>query len=90
MLTNYKAQADALLNSPRVQREMGVHSKRIQIAESVRRKQGKAPLNLETKAALATCLENTRQICEATQSSHIPSKTFFMDMVASVIPYVIN
>lgn len=89
MLSNYSFKANEMLNSSKVQKDVNIHSKRIQIAEGLRRKQGKPSLNLETKAALATCLENTRQICEATQSSHIPSKTFFMDMVASVIPNVI-
>ena len=89
MLSNYSFKANEMLNSSKVQKDVSIHSKRIQIAEGLRRKQGKPSLNLETKAALATCLENTRQICEATQSSHIPSKTFFMDMVASVIPNVI-
>lgn len=89
MTSNYNFKANEMLNSSKVQKDVNIHSKRIQIAEGLRRKQGKPSLNLETKAALATCLENTRQICEATQSSHIPSKTFFMDMVASVIPNVI-
>lgn len=89
MLSNYSFKANEMLNSSKVQKDVNIHSKRIQIAEGLRRKQGKPSLNLETKAALATCLENTRQICEATQFSHIPSKTFFMDMVASVIPNVI-
>lgn len=81
--------SEKFLSTPQVKRAASLHGKRIQIAESIRTKAGKAPLTLETKAALATCLENTRQICEATQSSHIPSKTFFMDMVASVIPNTI-
>lgn len=81
--------SEKFLSTPQVKRAASLHGKRIQIAESIRTKAGKAPLSLETKAALATCLENTRQICEATQSSHIPSKTFFMDMVASVIPNTI-
>lgn len=86
---NTKMLSEKFLNTPQTQRNVALHSKRIQIAENIRAKANKAPLTLETKAALATCLENTRQICEATQSSHIPSKTFFMDMVASVIPNII-
>lgn len=86
---NTRMQAEAMLRSAKVQNNVALHSKRIAIAESVRTKQGREPLSLETKAALATCLENTRQLCEATQSSHIPSKTFFMDMVASVVPNII-
>ena len=86
---NTRLQAEAMLRTAKVQNNVAMHSKRIQIAESVRSKQGRDALNLETKAALATCLENTRQICESTQSSHIPSKTFFLDMVASVVPNII-
>lgn len=86
---NTKVISERFLNSTQVQHNIALHNNRIKIAESVRTKQGRAPLTLESRAALATCLENTRQICEATQSSHIPSKTFFMDMVASVIPNII-
>ena len=86
---NTRMQAEAMLRSAKVQNNVALHSKRIAIAESVRAKQGREALSLETKAALATCLENTRQLCEATQSSNIPSKTFFLDMVASVVPNII-
>ena len=86
---NTKMLSEKFLNTPQTQRNIALHTKRIQIAENIRAKANKSALSLETKAALATCLENTRQICEATNSSNIPSKTFFMDMVASVIPNII-
>ena len=89
MAVNTKLMSERLLNNAKVQQNTAMHSKRIQIAENIRKKQGRDGLGLEVRSALATCLENTRQICEATQSSHIPSKTFFMDMVASVVPNII-
>ena len=64
------------------------HSKRILAAENVQRKLGKT-MDLEKKVALATVLENTQKICEATNSSNIPSKTFFMDMITGIVPNLI-
>ena len=53
-------------------------------------------MGFEKKVALATMLENTRKIMEATNygagatnSSGIPSKTFFMDMITGVVPNLI-
>lgn len=88
-MANVNVMSEKLINTSGARLNMQRHSNRIAIAENINKKLGKGSLTLEKKAALATCLENTRQICEATQSSAIPSKTFFLDMVASVIPNTI-
>ena len=80
--------AEAILNSSTNRQNMARHAKRIAVAESVQKKFGKT-MDLEKKVALATVLENTRKICEATNSSNIPSKTFFMDMITGVVPNLI-
>lgn len=84
--------AEAILNTPQNQINLKKFDSRIKVAESVQRKQGKA-LSFEKKVALATMLENTRKIMEstggATNSSGIPSKTFFLDMVTGVVPNLI-
>ena len=80
--------ADAILNSNKNKTNIAKHAKRIQVAESVQKKFGKT-MDLEKKVALATVLENTQKIMEATNSSNIPSKTFFMDMITGVIPNLI-
>ena len=81
--------AEALLRSkPGTVNSMSKFSKRINVAENVQRKLGKT-MSFEKKAALATMLENTQKILEATNSSNIPSKTFFMDMITGVIPNLI-
>ena len=80
--------AEAILNSSTNKQNMAKHAKRIAVAESVQKKFGKT-MNLEKKVALATVLENTRKIMEATNSSNIPSKTFFMDMITGVVPNLI-
>ena len=86
---NTQVISERFLKNDKNQTNMQKYASRIKIAEGIRKEAHREPLNLEVKTALSTCLENTRQICEATQSSHIPSKTFFMDMVASVIPNTI-
>jgi len=64
-------------------------SRNIRIAESVQKKKG-STLTLEKKMALAQVLSNTQQrLAEATNSSNIPSKTFFMDMLTAVVPNLI-
>lgn len=88
-MANINVMSEKLINTSGAKLNMQRHSNRIAIAENINKKLGKGSLTLEKKAALATCLENTRQICEATQSSMLPSKTFFLDMVASVIPNTI-
>ena len=81
--------ADALLRSnPANQHNINKFAKRIAVAENVQKKLGKT-MSFEKKAALATMLENTQKILEATNSSNIPSKTFFMDMITGVIPNLI-
>lgn len=80
--------AEAILNSSINKQNLARHAKRIAVAESVQKKFGKT-MDLEKKVALATCLENTRKIMEATNSANIPSKTFFMDMITGVVPNLI-
>lgn len=86
MGTNTQILSERVLNTTGTQANIQRHANRIRIAENVSRKAGRGSLTLEKKAALATCLENTRKICESTNASLLPSKTFFLDMVASVIP----
>ena len=86
MGANTQVLSERVLNTYGTQANIQKHANRIRIAENVSRKAGRGSLTLEKKAALATCLENTRKICEATNASMLPSKTFFLDMVASVIP----
>jgi hypothetical protein len=88
-MANINVMSEKLINTSGAKLNMQRHGNRIAIAENINKKLGKGALTLEKRAALATCLENTRQICEATQSSMLPSKTFFLDMVASVIPNTI-
>ena len=87
--------AEALLNTPQNQLNLRKYDKRIKIAENVQKKLGRT-MGFEKKVALATMLENTRKIMEATSygagatnSSNIPSKTFFMDMITGVVPNLI-
>lgn len=79
---------EKILATPENRRNLVQHSARIKIAENVQKKMGKT-LGLEKKTALATVLENTRKIVEATNSTNIPSKTFFMDMLTAVVPNLI-
>lgn len=51
---------ESLYSSPTAKRALKLHEKRIAIAESVRKNNGKAPLTYEQKLATAVCLENTR------------------------------
>lgn len=80
--------AEAILNTPQNQLNLKKYESRIRVAENVQKKQGKT-MGFEKKVALATMLENTRKILEATNSSNIPSKTFFMDMITGVVPNLI-
>lgn len=79
---------EKILATPENKMNLQRHAKRIAVAESVQKKLGKT-MGLEKRTALATVLENTRKICEATNSSNIPSKTFFMDMLTAVVPNLI-
>ena len=86
------AKSDALvervLSTPTTQRNLKLFERYIKAADTVQKSQGKT-LTLEKKVALATTLANTKQICEATNSANIPSKTYFMDMLTAVVPNLI-
>ena len=89
MNVNTNMLTERVLNTPQNKLNIQRHLGRINLAEKVQNKIGKT-LTLEKKTALATCLENTRQILEsATNVSNIPSKTFFLDMITSVVPNLI-
>lgn len=76
-------------NTTKAKKNLEKFSRNIRIAESVQKKQGKT-LTLEKKVALAQILANTQQrLTEATNSSNIPSKTYFMDMLTAVVPNLI-
>lgn len=79
---------EKVLATPTTQRNIKLAERYIKAAERVQRAQGKT-LTLEKKVALATTLNNTKMICEATNSSNIPSKTYFMDMLTAVVPNLI-
>ena len=85
---NSNALVERVLSTPTTQRNLKLAERYIRAAESVQKAQGKT-LNLEKKVALATTLANTKMICEATNSSNIPSKTYFMDMLTAVVPNLI-
>lgn len=54
---------ESLYSNPAAKRAMKIHEKRLQLAESVRQKVGKAPMTFEQRMATAMTLENTaRQI----------------------------
>jgi hypothetical protein len=88
MAMNSNALVERVLSTPTTQRNLKLAERYIRAAESVQKAQGKT-LNLEKKVALATTLANTKMICEATNSSNIPSKTYFMDMLTAVVPNLI-
>lgn len=89
-MANYNTNSlmEKVLATPANKQNLQRHAKRIQVAENVQRKVGRT-LNLEKRTALATVLENTRKITEATNTANIPSKTFFMDMITAVVPNLI-
>ena len=87
-MANSDRLVERVLSTPTTQRNLKLFERYIKAAEAVQKTQGKT-LNLEKKVALATTLANTRQICEATNSSNIPSKTYFMDMLTAVVPNLI-
>lgn len=88
MAMNTQTMVERVLATPTTQRNLKLAERYIRAAESVQKAQGKT-LNLEKKVALATTLANTKMICEATNSSNIPSKTYFMDMLTAVVPNLI-
>jgi hypothetical protein len=79
---------ERVLATPTTQQNLRLAERWIRAAENVQKKQGKT-LTLEKKVALATTIANTKRICEATNSSNIPSKTYFMDMLTAVVPNLI-
>lgn len=83
-----KMLAEGMLRNAQARRAMSLNEKYLRVAESVKKAQGKE-LTLESKVALAKTLKNTRELLEATNSSNIPSKTFFMDMLTAVVPNLI-
>lgn len=87
-MANSDRLVERVLSTPTTQRNMKLFERYIRAAENVQKTQGKT-LNLEKKVALATTLANTKTICEATNSSNIPSKTYFMDMLTAVVPNLI-
>ena len=88
MANSSKFLAEQALNQTKARTAMRLNERYIKAAESVQKAQGKT-LTLEKKAALATTLNNTRMILEATNTSNIPSKTYFMDMLTAVVPNLI-
>lgn len=88
MANSSKFLAEQALNQTKARTAMRLNERYIKAAESVQKAQGKT-LTLEKKAALATTLNNTRSLLEATNTSNIPSKTYFMDMLTAVVPNLI-
>jgi hypothetical protein len=70
--------------------KMKMFEKYINAADRVQQKAYGKHLTLEKKVALATTLNNTKLMTEATNTANIPSKTFFMDMLTSVVPNLIT
>jgi hypothetical protein len=88
MAINTRAMSEQLIRSKVNNKTFAKFGKRLQVAEAVQRKAGKE-FGLEKKAALATLLENTSSLLEATNTQNIPSKTFFLDMITAVVPNLI-
>ena len=90
---------ESLYSTPAAKRAMNIHAKRIEIAESIRKANGKAPLTHEQKMATAVTLDNTVRHIKAleslnyggaTQPSHIGQyKRFALDMVGTLMPSLI-
>lgn len=87
-MANSTAMAESLLRDARTAQIMKENASYIKIAETAQKKM-KKQLTVESKVALAKTLNNTRMICEATNSSNIPSKTYFLDMLTAVVPNLI-
>lgn len=80
----------------RVLAEKGARSKMrmfesyIKTADRAQQEAKRPKLTLEKKVALATTLSNTASILrEATNSSNIPAKNFYLDMLTMVVPNLI-
>lgn len=85
---NSNIMSEQLMRKKAGNNAMRKFASRINVAESVQKKVGKT-MGLEKKVALATMLENTNSLLEATNSQNIPSKTFFLDMITAVVPNLI-
>lgn len=80
---------EQVLATPETQKKLKLFERYIKSAERVQSKVGKT-MTLEKRVALAGVLANTqKRLNEATNSSNIPSKTFFMDMLTAVVPNLI-
>ena len=88
MAFNSRVMSEKLIKSKVNPQTFAKFNKRIAVAESVQKKAGRE-FGIEKKAALATLLENTSSLLEATNSANIPSKTFFLDMITAVVPNLI-
>jgi len=88
MAFNSRVMSEKLIKSKVSNQTYAKFGKRLAVAEAVQKKAGKE-FSIEKKAALATLLENTSSLLEATNSQNIPSKTFFLDMITAVVPNLI-
>lgn len=88
MALNSKIMSEKLMSSKVKPQTYNKFANRIRIAENVQKQAGRT-FGIEKKAALATLLENTSSLLEATNSVNIPSKTFFLDMITAVVPNLI-
>ena len=59
---------ESLYSTPAAKRALNMYNNRIQIAESVRKAAGKAPMTYEQKLATAVCLDNTARHIKAMES----------------------
>lgn len=91
---------ESVFNTPSAKRALQLHKGRLDLAESFLQKKGRS-MNFERKLATAQCLENTRRQIRAmeslggyngaTQPGNIGQyKRFAMDMVATLVPNLIN
>ena len=81
---------EQILSKSAGRNKMKMFEKYINAADRVQQKAYGKHLTLEKKVALATTLNNTKLMTEATNTANIPSKTFFMDMLTSVVPNLIT
>ncbi len=78
-----------IISAKQTQQNLKLYERYISAADRAKKKVGKT-MTLEQKLALSQVLSNTqKRLNEATNSSNIPSKTFFMDMLTAVVPNLI-
>ena len=78
-----------IISAKQTQQNLKLYERYINAADRAKKKVGKT-MTLEQKLALSQVLSNTqKRLNEATNSSNIPSKTFFMDMLTAVVPNLI-